>query len=636
MAGGGRETVLESKRVVLRPPRPSDIPHLVRWFSDPEILRLTAETEPMTARSARAFLRKVKKDPDRLWFIIQDKRTGKPVGECGLLRIFRTWRTADLTMIIGKKDYWDTGIRRVDIRLEPAKPPGDNTIYAHGNAFPISGGPTLRKPLAVLAVCVLAAGLLGCTGSPAADRAKNFPLAVLDSAYVPGILLSSGRDIAAPGNAFLALKVRAENRGSSAASLPASGLRVVIDNERYACDMLKRTENDPRFPGQDFGAATVQGKSYTEGWAVFEVPLSTRSVNNGELRFYDSALLGDGAYSRAVFSPASAKRHENLTDRFTVEAKSMLVTYKYGSGDGTVQTPTEGYLFAACDLAITNNGRNSVLLTLTADNIVFVSSDRTEYTRGSWTSSPDKTNPLESQEIRPGGTARGSVIYELPADDAYINKVLLRFSPTETYSYSIPKARIEAEENGAPVAAITSEDSGFIDTDFRFDANASKDPDNDALTFLWDFGDKASSSDTSTEPRTWYKYPEPGTYTVTLKVRDIGGLEATATKNVKVAHYFSLMETGHGRETDPATSHAGDFYVNVTLANMANKTWAVPSSLFKVKTSDGALFDWAGDDGKDPPSLAAGASASWRVYFAVPEGKQPVSVTFDGSLTVLF
>jgi len=100
---------LTGSKVVLRAPEPSDLPFLVTWSSDPEIRALTAETEPLTRRTAPGYLRTVRKDRNRLWYVIVDRETGRPVGECGLLRIFWPWKTADLTMIIGEKEYWGRG-----------------------------------------------------------------------------------------------------------------------------------------------------------------------------------------------------------------------------------------------------------------------------------------------------------------------------------------------------------------------------------------------------------------------------------------------------------------------------------------------------------------------------------------------
>ncbi len=108
---------LESNKVILRGFVNSDTAHLLKWYNDPEILRLTAETEPLSQENARAFLKTIKTDKNRIWFMILDKATDKPIGECGLLRIFRPWKTADLTMVIGEKRYWGKGHSHDAMRL---------------------------------------------------------------------------------------------------------------------------------------------------------------------------------------------------------------------------------------------------------------------------------------------------------------------------------------------------------------------------------------------------------------------------------------------------------------------------------------------------------------------------------------
>ena len=108
---------LASGKVILRGFVNSDIPHLIKWYNDPEILNLTAETEPLSQEKARAFLRTIKTDKNRIWFMILDNATKTPIGECGLLRIFRQWKTADLTMVIGEKRYWGKGHSHDAMRL---------------------------------------------------------------------------------------------------------------------------------------------------------------------------------------------------------------------------------------------------------------------------------------------------------------------------------------------------------------------------------------------------------------------------------------------------------------------------------------------------------------------------------------
>lgn len=87
--------------MLLRPLERSDLPSLVRWNNDPEIRSLTGEAYPSSLENTQAWFDRIKEDPSRVWFIIEERETGAPIGECGLLRIFPAWRTTDLTIIIG-------------------------------------------------------------------------------------------------------------------------------------------------------------------------------------------------------------------------------------------------------------------------------------------------------------------------------------------------------------------------------------------------------------------------------------------------------------------------------------------------------------------------------------------------------
>jgi RimJ/RimL family protein N-acetyltransferase len=109
--------ILEGERVVLRPLEEGDIKFLHRWGSDSEIMALTGDVEPMSLEGARAFYDKVQIEDNRLWFTVVVKDGDRPIGEAGLLRMFKPWHTTDLTMIIGEKDAWGKGYGTEAIRL---------------------------------------------------------------------------------------------------------------------------------------------------------------------------------------------------------------------------------------------------------------------------------------------------------------------------------------------------------------------------------------------------------------------------------------------------------------------------------------------------------------------------------------
>ena len=96
--------------------------------------------------------------------------------------------------------------------------------------------------------------------------------------------------------------------------------------------------------------------------------------------------------------------------------------------------------------------------------------------------------------------------------------------------------RISFASDGTPVAALTaSPTNGVAPLNVSFDGSQSQDPNEDPLTYLWDFGDGATAS--TSGPSTVHSYTTNGTFTASLRVKDPGGLTSSpATVTVTVGN----------------------------------------------------------------------------------------------------
>jgi probable HAF family extracellular repeat protein len=88
------------------------------------------------------------------------------------------------------------------------------------------------------------------------------------------------------------------------------------------------------------------------------------------------------------------------------------------------------------------------------------------------------------------------------------------------------------EPNRAPVASAGGPYTGHKKKPVTFDGGRSTDPDGDALTYSWNFGDDSPLGSGATPV---HEYEAWGTYTVTLTVTDAAGLSSTSTTTAKIA-----------------------------------------------------------------------------------------------------
>jgi RimJ/RimL family protein N-acetyltransferase len=106
---GTKPTTFVGRRVCLRLLARKDLVHLRKWLGDAEIRGLIGEVASMSKEDSERFLEKVRGDAQRAWFMVVVKENNKVIGEAGLLRMDRAWRTTDISVIIWEREEWGKG-----------------------------------------------------------------------------------------------------------------------------------------------------------------------------------------------------------------------------------------------------------------------------------------------------------------------------------------------------------------------------------------------------------------------------------------------------------------------------------------------------------------------------------------------
>ena len=106
-----------------------------------------------------------------------------------------------------------------------------------------------------------------------------------------------------------------------------------------------------------------------------------------------------------------------------------------------------------------------------------------------------------------------------------------------------PPPPAPAVTNRPPVCRLTAPEQAQVGEAVPLDASASSDPDGDALSYSWDFGDGTPPAKT-TFARATHSYARVGNYTAKVTVDDGKGGTSSATAPITVIQKFVLTEQG--------------------------------------------------------------------------------------------
>ena len=109
------------QNIMLREYSKEDLPHMREWVNDPEIVNNLSDIflYPTTVNSTESFLNSVLEAQanDQAHFIIADISTGSYIGQIDLIKIDWKNRSAEMGIVIGKKDCLSKGIGTEAIQL---------------------------------------------------------------------------------------------------------------------------------------------------------------------------------------------------------------------------------------------------------------------------------------------------------------------------------------------------------------------------------------------------------------------------------------------------------------------------------------------------------------------------------------
>ncbi len=214
------------------------------------------------------------------------------------------------------------------------------------------------------------------------------------------------------------------------------------------------------------------------------------------------------------------------------------------------------------------------------------------------------------------------------------------FTATNVLTGSATTRITVVDENRAPIANAGGPYSAFAGSPLSLDGSGSSDPDGDALTYLWVFGD--GKTGTGVSPA--HTYAAVGTYGIALTVSD-GALSALATTTANIVGIFQARAfTGSGSRSIKLNAGKPLWCVNLEPVGKSYSNLAVDLTSVVMKSegtgsvgeihSTGNKTAVGGDsDGNGVEEITACfGKGDLRLLFSNLRGNTTVTVTLEGHL----
>ncbi len=111
----GKFSIIEGKRVKMRPIERKDLDYTLNWANNPEIAYYTGYMYPISMEMEVKWYERILAEESRKTFIIETK-DDVVIGLTAILNIDWKNRKAELSMLIGNKEYWGQGYGRESVR----------------------------------------------------------------------------------------------------------------------------------------------------------------------------------------------------------------------------------------------------------------------------------------------------------------------------------------------------------------------------------------------------------------------------------------------------------------------------------------------------------------------------------------